>query len=115
MSLALFLALQAAAAAPASAPPLVQLDFDLARFSPEGFAFPGGACSRGDPSAITVCGRRVAGAYPLAEMARIFEPGRLVAETRLAGNLIGDVHAESVPMDRGAVSNRAMVRVRLPF
>jgi hypothetical protein len=115
MSLALFLALQAAAAAPAPARPLVPLDFDLARFSPEGFALPGWACSRGDPAAITVCGRRVAGAYPLAEMARIFEPRRLVAETRLTGNLIGDVHVESAPMDRGAVSNRVMIGLRLPF
>ena len=115
MPLALILALQAAAAAPASAPPLVQLDFDLARLSPEGFALSGRACSRGDPAAITVCGRRVAGAYPLAEMARIFEPGRLVAERRLAGNLTGNVHVESAPMDRGAVSNRAMVGLRLPF
>ena len=114
MPLALFLALQAAAAAPASAPPLVQLDFDLARFSPEGF-LPGRACSRSDASAIVVCGRRAAGAYPLAEMARIFEPGRLVAERRLAGNLTGNVHVESAPMDRGAVSNRAMVGLRLPF
>lgn len=113
MPLALFLVLQAAAA-PASAGPL-QLDFDLARFSPAGFGLPGRACDRSGASAIVVCGRRAAGAYPLAEMARIFEPGRLVAETRLAGNVIGDVHAESVPMDRGAVSNRAVVRLRLPF
>jgi hypothetical protein len=48
-------------------------------------------------------------------MARIFEPGRLVAETRLQGGLTGDVHVESAPMDRGAVSNRVMVGLRLPF
>jgi hypothetical protein len=114
MPLALFLALQAAAA-PASAPGPLQLDFDLARFSAAGFGLPGRACDRGGASAIVVCGRRAAGAYPLAEMARIFEPGRLVAETRITGNVIGDVHAESVSMDRGAVSNRAMVRLRLPF
>jgi hypothetical protein len=114
MPLALLLALQAAAA-PAPAPGPLQLDFDLARFSPSGFGLSERACDRSGPSAIVVCGHRVAGAYPLAEMARIFEPGRLVAQTRLTGNLTGDVHVESVPMDRGAVSNRVMVGLRLPF
>jgi len=62
-----------------------------------------------------VCARRGAGAYPLAAMARIFEPHRIVAETRLTGNLVGDVHGESVALDRGAVSNRAMARLTLGF
>jgi hypothetical protein len=114
MSLAWFLAFQAAAA-PAPAPGPLQLDFDLARLAPAELGMTGRPCDRGGPSAIVVCGRRTAGAYPLAEMARIFEPGRLVAETRLAGNITGNVHVESVAMDRGAVSNRAMVGLRLPF
>ena len=114
MSPILLLAFQAAAA-PASPAPYLHIDFDLARFARAELDRPGRACGRGDSSAITVCGRRAAGVYPLAEMARIFEPGRLVAETRLAGNLTGDVHLESVPMDRGAVSNRVMIGLRLPF
>lgn len=112
MGLILALAFQAAAA---PAPPLARIDFDLARYSQVELGLGHGACNRADPDAIVVCARRGAGAYPLEEMARIFEPGRLVAETRLAGNLTGDVHVESAAMDRGAVSNRVMVGLRLPF
>ncbi|MBV9883634.1 MAG: hypothetical protein JO276_11550 [Sphingomonadaceae bacterium] len=118
MPLALLLALQAAAPAappPAAAAGIVDSDFDLARFQPPSLGLPGRGCARADPSAIIVCGRRSAGAYPLAEMALIFEPRHMVAQTRLGGNFIGDVHVESVPMDRGQVSNRVMVGVRLPF
>ena len=114
MSPILLLAFQAGAAS-ASPPPFLHIDFDLARFAPTELGLPGRGCDRGDPSAITVCGRRAAGAYPLAEMARIFEPHRLVAETRLSGNVTGDVHVESAPMDRGAVANRLMIGLRLPF
>ena len=110
MPLILVLAFQATAA---PAQPLVPIDFDLARYSQNGLG--PDACRRDDPSAIVVCARRGAGAYPLAEMARIFEPGRIVAQTRLTGNLVGDVHGESVTLDRGAVSNRAMARLTLGF
>lgn len=112
MSLTLILALQAAAP---PAPGLAAIDFDLARLPRLDFGIGGARCDRADPSAIVVCGRRGAGAYPLDEMAGMFEPRRIVAETRLFGNLIGDAHVEAVPMDRGAVSNRAMLRLRLPF
>ena len=112
MSLTLVLALQAAAAPPAPAFPAI--DFDLARLPRPEFGV-GGRCDRADPSAIVICAPRGGGAYPLGEMARMFEPGRIVAETRLFGNVIGDAHVEAVPMDRGAVSNRAMLRLRLPF
>jgi hypothetical protein len=116
MPLAFLLALQAAAAAaPAAAPVIVDSDFDLARYQPPALGLPGRDCGRADPSAITVCGRRAAGAYPLAEMARIFEPRHIVAETGIAGNLSGNVRVESVPMDRGQVSNRVLVGIRLPF
>jgi len=111
MAMILALAIQAAAS-PATALP--DIEFDLARYRPVDLGPGAGSCWR-DPSEIVVCARHGAGAYPLEEMARIFEPGRLIAETRLTGNLIGDVHAESVVLDRGAVSNRAMVRLRLPF
>ncbi|MEA3044360.1 MAG: hypothetical protein QOH47_2198 [Sphingomonadales bacterium] len=112
MSLTLILALQAAAP-PASA--LAPIDFDLARLPRLAIGIGGLRCDRADPTAIVVCARRGGGAYPLDEMARMFEPGRIVAETRLFGNVIGDAHVEAVPMDRGAVSNRAMLRLRLPF
>jgi hypothetical protein len=111
MSLTLMLALQAAAA---PAPALPEIDFDLARYSRIELGLGRDACRRGG-SEIVVCARRGAGAYPLEEMARIFEPGRLIAETRLIGNVMGGVRVESVPMDRGAVSNRVMVGLRLPF
>jgi hypothetical protein len=113
VSLALLLALNAAAA-PADPPALLELDFDLARLSPPQLGLPG-RCNRADPSAIVVCARRGGGQYPLEEMAHIFAPRRLIAETRLIGNLVGDVHVESGGLDRGAASNRIMVGVRLPF
>lgn len=119
MSLTLMLALQAAAT-PAAPPALVPVDFDLARYRPldfdPGIASRSRACAAAETGTILVCGRRPAGgAYPMAEMARLFAERRLVAETRLFGNVIGDVHGESVALDRGAVSNRAMVRLRVPF
>jgi hypothetical protein len=114
MNLTLVLAFQAAAT---PAPALAPIDFDLARYSQVELGLGRGACRRDDPSAIVICARRGAGAYPLAEMARIFEPHRLVAERRLTGNLMGDVHLEQgdLPPDRGAVANRIMVGLRLPF
>jgi len=112
MPMAFLLALQAAAA---SVPALPRIDFDLASYSQTELGLGRGACRRDDPTAITVCARRGAGDYPLAEMARIFEPHRIVAQTRLTGNLVGDVHGESVTLDRGAVSNRAMARLTLGF
>jgi hypothetical protein len=114
MSLSLVLALQAAALPPTPSP-LPAIDFDLARLPRPAFGIGGQRCDRADPTAIVVCARRGGGDYPLDEMARMFEPGRIVAETRLTGNLIGDAHVEAVPMDRGAVSNRFMLRLRLPF
>ena len=111
MPFTVLLALQAAAA---PAPALAAIDFDLARFSQ--IELGRDACRRDDPNAIVVCGRHGPGYYPLAEMARIFEPHRLVAQTRLTGNLTGDVHLERGHFsDRGVVPNRIMVGVRLPF
>lgn len=113
MSLRLILALQAAT--PAAPPPLAAIDFDLARV-PAGDAWSlAGRCRTGDPEAITVCGRRRGGAYPLEEMALIFEPRPLRAEMNVADNMTADAHVEAVPLDRGVVSNRAMVRLKLGF
>ncbi len=113
MPLALLFALQAAAA-PATTP-LIALDFDLAHYQPPlDLAEPG--CSRADRDAIVVCGHR-GNEYPLDKMALIYEPRHMVAETRVTGNVMGDVHVEQsdLPPDRGAVANRVMARLRLPF
>ena len=115
MSLSLILALQAAM--PAAPPALAAIDFDLSRLQPAGAEpwLPGRRCAAGDPEAITICGRRTRGVYPLDEMARIFEPRPLRAEMSVADNMTADVHVEAGPIDRGAASNRAMVRLRLGF
>lgn len=111
MPLFLVMALPAAAAAP---PPLADIDFDLARYGEAEFGR--GACRRDDPSAIVVCAPRGNGDYPLTEMARIFEPRRIVAETRVTGNLTGNIHLEQGDYsDRGVVPNRIMFGLRLPF
>ena len=114
MSLAMMMLLQAAA----SPPPLQAIDFDLGRYRPADEDMLSGrrTCDRSDPSAIVVCARRQGGAYPLEEMARLFEPGRLIAETRLAPGVMGDVHVEAGPAsDRGVTPQRVMVRARIPF
>lgn len=114
MSLVLAMLIQTTAPAPLA--PLAAIDFDLARYRPAGDWTPGPACDRADASAIIVCGRRGrGGAYPLEEMALIFEPRPIRAETGIAGNVRGDIHGESVALDRGAVSNRVMLRVGIPF
>ena len=118
MALTLMLALQAAAAAPAPAPPIAPIRFDLAslragRSDPLGRAR---GCTSGDSAEILVCGRRSStGAYPLAEMTRRYAPGPIRAETRLFGSVVGRAYGESVVLDRGAVSHRAMIGIRLPF
>lgn len=113
MPLALALLLQAAAAPPGTLP---AIDLDLARYR-AGFAtgLDRSACEHGGGDAIVVCGRRDAGAYPLERMERLYGPRRLMAEIGIAGALRGDIHTEAVPMDRGAVSNRVLIGLRLPF
>ena len=115
MSLSLLLILQAAAAAPVrdsagGEAQVSRIDFDLRALA--------GArgCSAGEPADILVCGRRRAAPdYPIEAAERMFRTEPLVAEIRLSGNFRGDVQVESVQLDRGAVSRRAMVRVRIPF
>ena len=118
MALAFFLALQAVGH-PALPAPLA-IDFDLARLAraDSDLADPLGSrrCARQETGTILVCGRRPSGsAYPMEEMERRYATRPLVAEKRLAGNLTGDVHVESVTLPDGAVSNRVMARLRLPF
>jgi hypothetical protein len=120
MSLALMMLVQAAAPAPPAPPALPALatiDFDLARYRPADLDrwTLGPSCTRTDPTAIIVCGRRSHATYPLEEMARLFEPGRIVAETGIAGNLVGGVRVEGVELQPGVVSNRLLVGIRVPF
>ena len=117
MAAAFWLALQAAAA-PLPAPTgVVPVDFDLARLDrPLAGPIAVRRCAPGDSTTIIVCGRRSGGGYPLAEWALIFPPeGPLRAETSLGGGAIGRIHTEAVPLDRGAVSQRAMVGISIPF
>jgi hypothetical protein len=116
MSLALLILVQAAAA-PASG--LLPIDFDLARYRPaqDGAAGARG-CSggRGGPEEVVVCGRRRQGGdYPMAQWERLFAPRPLTAEIGLGGNTRAGLVVDSVVLDRGAVSKRAMVRLTWPF
>jgi hypothetical protein len=111
---------QAAAAAAAPPPGPLPIAFDLARYRPaqDGAAADPRACAggAGGPEDVVVCGRRrQGGAYPMAEWARIFATRPLVAEIGIAGDVRGDIHVESAALDRGAVSNRVMVRLKWPF
>jgi hypothetical protein len=118
MAVAFWLALQASAPAPQTGP--APIDFDLAnveraRYAPDG-SITLRRCDRGDGSAIVVCGRRAAGAYPMAEWERIFPPeGPLRAETGIGGGAVASLDAETVVLDRGAVTNRFMVTFKFPF
>lgn len=111
------------AAAPAAPPPppppsarLLRIDFDLGRYRPAGGASAACPGAGAAPGEVVVCGpRRQGGSYPFAQWARTFATGPLVAEIGVAGNMRGDIHVESVAMDRGAVSNRVMVRLTVPF
>ncbi len=108
MAMAILLALQA----PAAGGDPVPVDFDLARLA----AAERRGCDRGDADAIVVCGRRdPGGAFPMEEMARRYARRPLVAETDLGNGVTGRTYLEAYPLDRGAVSNRIMVGVRIPF
>jgi hypothetical protein len=107
MSLALLLALQAAAP---PAPPL-RIDFDLATVKPDDPCRTGGG---GGGSDIVVCGRRP-GTYQYEKWERLFRTDPLLAETGLGGGAVARAYAESVEMPGGQISKRAMVGVRLKF
>src|ERR1051325_11615732 len=98
MSLAFILALQAAAQ-PAPSAALAEIDFDLRTIRAGSFdlaALPGShACRAERPGEIVICGRRSGGDYPLAAMARIFEPRPLVAQMGVAGNFGAAIHSEA--------------------
>ncbi|HEV7660218.1 MAG TPA: hypothetical protein VGO55_10265 [Allosphingosinicella sp.] len=115
MSLALLILVQAAAPPPAGPLPI---DFDLARYRPADATSGDRGCTGGPggPEEVVVCGRRRQGGdYPMAQWERVFATRPLVAEIGISGDVRGDVHVESVVLDRGAVSNRVMVRLKWPF
>jgi hypothetical protein len=117
MAAAFWIALQAAAAPMPVPPDVVPIDFDLSRVG-RSLAGPIAVrrCAPGDAETIIVCGRRSEGGYPLAEWALVFPPeGPLRAETGLGGGVTGRIHTEAVALDRGAVSNRAMIGISTAF
>jgi hypothetical protein len=107
MSLALLLALQTAAQAPALPP---AIEFDLAKVKPSDPCRSGGGGSD-----IVVCGRRPRGDYDIEKWARIFATEPLVAETAIGRGAVARAYSESVAMPGGQVSKRAMVGIKLPF
>jgi len=111
----LALALQAAAA---PAAPMAGIDFDLALL-PRGaldLSARRRACANPDAGTIIVCARPSGGAYPLAEMERIYGPlPPLRAETDLGGGATGSAFVQQVTLDRGAVANRVMIGIRTRF
>lgn len=120
MTISLLLALQAAGAAPEPAPVIQPIRFDLARVRPfevgDAVSRTPLNCRPGEDAEIVVCGRRPSGgAYPIEAMERLFAVEPLVAEARLFGDAAGALEVDSVTLDRGAVSNRIMVRLHLPF
>lgn len=120
MNLAFLLSLQAAgspAPPPAAATGIARNDFDLARTRRA--ASPGDVhslfgCDRSSGD-IVVCARRAGPAYPLEEMARIYEPKPLRAETGIGNGLTGNVHVEDVAFPNGQHSHRIMIGVKMPF
>jgi hypothetical protein len=116
MSLALLMAIQAAA--PAEPQAMLSIDFNLAEARPAtGLSLEiRRGCARPSGDEIVVCGRRESGEdYPMGEMARLFATRPIRAEMGLGGGMTARSYLEQVGLDRGAVSNRIMVGVRLPF
>ena len=114
MSLIIAAALQAAAPPPT---PIAPSDFDLAAVRPDEGLRLGleRECPRSVGDEIVVCGRRPVEAYPFAEMARLFREPRIMAEMDLGNGMVGRAYGEQVVLDRGAVSNRIMFGIRIPF
>ena len=125
MNLAFLLSLQAAAAPAPAASRIAVSDFDLARHKPS--AAPADlhslfACDRSSGSDIVVCARRAGPAYPLDEMARIFEARPLRAETGLGGGAVAGVHVQQVDFGSdspsahsGLKSNRITIGIKQSF
>ena len=128
MNLALLLSLQAAAspAPPPDASSRIGLgDFDLAklkRSAPPADVHSLFHCDRSGGAEIVVCARRAGPAYPLEEMARIFEAKPLKAEVGIGDGATANVHVEQADFGNatpsahsGLSSKRVMVGIKLPF
>ena len=119
MNLAFLLSVQAAASpAPPPAARIGAGDFDLARYRRSAAAPDVHSlfhCDASNEKEIVVCARRAGPAYPLEEMARIFEPKPLKAETGIGGGATANVHVEDVAFPTGLHSKRLMVGIKLPF
>ena len=119
MTLILLMSLQAAASSAPPPPRRIGIgDFDLARTRPAASRadlhslF---ACDNSSNAEIVVCARRAGPAYPIEEMARMFEAKPLKAETGLGHGVTGNVHVEDFEFPNGQHSHRVMVGVKLPF
>lgn len=117
MSLALLLALQAAA--PPAPDPAIR-NFDLRDVgAPKGFESPvrrDAGCAADAADEIVVCGSRNRNeAYRLRPLAPVYGKKPLIAETGLFGNLSARMHVESVELPNGMISKRLMVTVTAPF
>ncbi|HKR25445.1 MAG TPA: hypothetical protein VJS15_09315 [Allosphingosinicella sp.] len=114
MSLALILAMQAAA--PTPAPVVAPIAFDLAHLPPAGAGLMGRGCRADDPAPIVVCGRRAGGGdYPIEQWARIYAVRPLRAERDLGDGAVLGVHSEAVEIAPGLVSNRVMLGLGIRF
>jgi hypothetical protein len=103
MQLTLLLGLQVAIA------PTVPADFNLARYRPSV------SCESSGPFDVVVCGRRHGDRNRLLPIEGSFETGPLIAETGVGGNMKAGMVGETVRFSNGTVSNRVMVRLRVPF
>jgi hypothetical protein len=114
MPLTLLLALQAAAPPPVPVTTgpggLIQLDFDLGKYSRSA------SCDGGGPYDVVVCGsRRNAGRNRVYPLTGDFEAKPLVAEMGVGGNMKASMELEDVELTTGIISHRMMMRLKLPF
>ena len=108
MALGILLAIQAAA--PAPAPSLVPVEFDLGKVKPSD------PCAGGATSEIVVCGRRVGqGDYDLEAWEKVFRDKPLIAEIGVGGGATARAYVESAPMPQGQVSKRVMIGIKMGF
>jgi hypothetical protein len=119
MNLLLLISLQAAAS---PAPPPAAIRFDLAKVRRAPDVHGLFTCDRSGGD-VVVCGHRAGPAYPLDEMARIFEAKPLRAEKGIGGGAVAGAHLEQVQLGSGnsgsahsgLTSNRVMIGIKTPF
>lgn len=115
MSMAMMLALQAAA--PAYPPPR-PIRFDLGDIRPVDFGLrlPSLAinCGPDDPNEIVVCGARHRD-HRFRQLPSDFELRPFVAEFHITGDLTANAHLEAKELSQGVISNRVMLGLKLAF